>query len=245
MSLLQLLLSVSFSLSLSLSLSLYSVVCIYQLLFPPLYFLLVLLLSSSFRFLQVFSSILEKYPFFNCYLELMEVKDRNSAPLAYGEPPWIFKGSALYQLHLVKAETARAFIPKECRLVEAFGYTLGGFFLASYDDSPAGIFDELVVIAGLVWNPPTSCAWAARVLVGSDEACLHGRKVVGLPSQIARFSKKITALPRMKSKTSSFLSTIGLRTSPCSYRNHMDIEVRELKNQKAMNICSINLNVTV
>ncbi|XP_059316253.1 protein NEOXANTHIN-DEFICIENT 1 isoform X1 [Lycium ferocissimum] len=175
----------------------------------------------------------------------MEVKDRNSAPLAYGEPPWIFKGSALYQLHLVKAETARAFIPKECRLVEAFGYTLGGFFLASYDDSPAGIFDELVVIAGLVWNPPTSCAWAARVLVGSDEACLHGRKVVGLPSQIARFSKKITALPRMKSKTSSFLSTIGLRTSPCSYRNHMDIEVRELKNQKAMNICSINLNVTV
>lgn len=29
--------------------------------------------------------------------------------------------SALYQLHLVKAETARAFIPKEFRLVEAFG----------------------------------------------------------------------------------------------------------------------------
>lgn len=30
--------------------------------------------------------------------------------------------SALYQLHLVKAETARACIPKEFRLVEAFGY---------------------------------------------------------------------------------------------------------------------------
>lgn len=76
-------------------------------------------------------------------------------------------------------------------------YTLGGFFLASYDDSPAGVFDEvaylssyfmfslanytkatllnwpvtnrkylllfsptqLVVIAGLVWSPPTSCAY--------------------------------------------------------------------------------------
>lgn len=30
--------------------------------------------------------------------------------------------SALYQIHLVKAATARAFIPKELRLVEAFGY---------------------------------------------------------------------------------------------------------------------------
>jgi hypothetical protein len=94
----------------------------------------------------------------------------------------------LYQLHLVKAATARAFVPKDLRLVEAFGYTLGGMFLARYHDSPAGQFDEvvppapshpislphpslrffsdelmysalqLVVIAGIVWNPPTSCA---------------------------------------------------------------------------------------
>jgi hypothetical protein len=93
------------------------------------------------------------------------------------------KNSALYQLHLVKAATARAFVPKDLRLVEAFGYTLGGMFLARYHDSPAGQFDEvvpsppspispflcsfsdelhsalqLVVIAGIVWNPPTSCA---------------------------------------------------------------------------------------
>lgn len=118
----------------------------------------------------------------------MEVQEGKPPP-GYSKPPWHFKGSALYQLHLVKAETARAFIPKEFKLVEAFGYTLGGFFLASYDDSPAGIFDELVVIAGIVWNPPTSCAWAARVLVNSHEACVHGQKDVGLPSQVARFSK--------------------------------------------------------
>jgi len=92
-------------------------------------------------------------------------------------PPWVFKGRALYQLHLVKAEIARKIIPKELKLVQAFGYTLGGIFLAHYDDSPAGMFDELVVIAGTVWNPPTSCAWAARVLVNSKDACNHGRKV--------------------------------------------------------------------
>lgn len=43
----------------------------------------------------------------------------------------------------MKAETARAFIPKEFKLVEAFGYTLGGFFLANYEESPAGAFDEV------------------------------------------------------------------------------------------------------
>ena len=31
---------------------------------------------------------------------------------------------ALYQLHLVKADIARALIPKELKLVEAFGYHL-------------------------------------------------------------------------------------------------------------------------
>jgi hypothetical protein len=61
----------------------------------------------------------------------------------------LYKNSALYQLHLVKAATARAFVPKDLRLVEAFGYTLGGMFLARYHDSPAGQFDEVVP------SPPT------------------------------------------------------------------------------------------
>ncbi|KAJ0763473.1 putative acetoacetate decarboxylase, protein NEOXANTHIN-DEFICIENT 1 [Helianthus annuus] len=123
----------------------------------------------------------------------MEIKETKYSS-GYGKPPWIFKGSALYQFHLVKAEIARAIIPKEFRLVEAFGYTLGGFFLANYSESPFGPFDELVAIAGIVWNPPTSHAWAARVYVNSDNACTHGRKEFGLPSQVATFSKSITAI---------------------------------------------------
>jgi len=27
--------------------------------------------------------------------------------------------------------------------MESYRYTLGGFFLANYDDSPAGVFDEV------------------------------------------------------------------------------------------------------
>jgi hypothetical protein len=76
-------------------------------------------------------------------------------------------------------------------------YTLGGVYLARYDASPAGAFDEvgsrcsrcgrarltrvfrqtqLVVLAGLVWNPPGSCAWAARVYVSNADAQRHGVK---------------------------------------------------------------------
>ncbi|PIN18804.1 hypothetical protein CDL12_08522 [Handroanthus impetiginosus] len=178
---------------------------------------------------------------------MMETAASDSA-LGYGKPPWIFKGSALYQLHLVKAQTARAFIPKEFKLVEAFGYKLAfciykywekcGFFLANYEDSPAGIFDELVVIAGIVWNPPTSCAWAARVLVSSDKACLHGRKDVGLPSQVANFTKSVKAVSGTKrSQFGGFLNKIGMD----NVQNSIDIQVKEMNSHTAMDICSIKL----
>ncbi|KAG2265723.1 hypothetical protein Bca4012_076936 [Brassica carinata] len=171
----------------------------------------------------------------------MEVEERNVSS-GYAKPPWIFKGSALYQIHLVKASTARAFIPKEFRLVEAFGYTLGGFFLASYDDSPAGVFDELVMIAGIVWNPPTSCAWAARVLVNSNEACHHGRKEVGLPSQVARFSKKITAVPKRKRERAfGFLDTFGLGTTLSHPEDLMEVKVSEVDSAASANICNIQI----
>ncbi|CDY15694.1 BnaA07g08650D [Brassica napus] len=168
----------------------------------------------------------------------MEVEERNVSS-GYAKPPWIFKGR---QIHLVKASTARAFIPKEFRLVEAFGYTLGGFFLASYDDSPAGVFDELVMIAGIVWNPPTSCAWAARVLVNSNEACHHGRKEVGLPSQVARFSKKITAVPKRKRERAfGFLDTFGLGTTLSHPEDLMEVKVSEVDSAASANICNIQI----
>ncbi|KAL3835744.1 hypothetical protein ACJIZ3_010480 [Penstemon smallii] len=187
----------------------------------------------------------------------METTESNSL-LGYGKPPWVFKGSALYQLHLVKAETARAIIPKEFKLVEAFGYTLGGFFLANYEDSPAGVFDELVVIAGIVWNPPTSCAWAARVLVSSDKACVHGREDVGLPSQVATFTKRVSAIPMTKkSRFGNFLHKIGIindyspgvggyqKRSTTGNGMMIDIQVKEMmSNHTSTDICSINLNNT-
>ncbi|TKY66356.1 hypothetical protein E2542_SST09226 [Spatholobus suberectus] len=136
---------------------------------------------------------------------------------------------AWYQLHLVKAEEARACIPKELRLVEAFGYTLGGFFLANYEDSPAGVFDELVVIAGLVWNRPTSCAWATKVYVNSDEACDHGRKEVGLPSLVTRFSKRTTTISKQpKGRVYGFYNMIGMDAIFNNPRDHLDVQLTEI-----------------
>ncbi|KEH38523.1 protein NEOXANTHIN-DEFICIENT 1 isoform X2 [Medicago truncatula] len=163
----------------------------------------------------------------------------------YGKPPWIFRGSALYQLHLVKAEKARACIPKEFKLVEAFGYTLGGFFLASYDDSPVGAFDELVVIAGLVWNRPTSCAWATRVYVNNNEACSHGRKDVGLPSQVARFSKTISAVSRQSRGWNGFSNMVQIGSEFRSPNDHLNVQVTEIKSLDAADPCHISLTSAV
>ncbi|KAL4199450.1 hypothetical protein AMTRI_Chr03g51180 [Amborella trichopoda] len=160
----------------------------------------------------------------------MAVSESGSSSSYDAGLPWVFKGSALYQLHLVKAETARAFIPKEFRLVEAFGYTLGGLFLAHYDDSPAGVFDELVVIAGIVWNLPTSCAWAARVLVNSHEACKHGRK------------QRVEIMPeKPKSKYNHLLTMMGVENNIHRRKEGMEIQVTEINDSCSTAFCNINL----
>lgn len=81
-------------------------------------------------------------------------------------------------------------MPSNLQLVNFFGWTLGGFYLARYSNSPVGAFDEMVALAGLAWNFPTSCAWAARVYVNNKEARRHGISHVGLPSRFASFSAK-------------------------------------------------------
>lgn len=120
--------------------------------------------------------------------------------MGYQEPPWTFDGRALFQLQLVKVSEARKYIPESLPLVSLFGYTLGGVYLARYSDSPVGPFDELVAMAGLVWNWPLSCAWAARVYVNDKAARDHGLDSVGLPSKLASFCQDTSAhLPGRRS----------------------------------------------
>lgn len=150
----------------------------------------------------------------------------------YGPPPWEFAGRALYQLSLVKMEDARRYVPPEIPLVNFFGWTLGGFYLARYSKSPVGAFDELVALGGLAWNFPTSCAWAARVYVNNKEARDHGITAVGLPSRLARF-KSIRAdevsQPMTTSTSTSWWDGVSKRALK-GRENHSITMAMELEN---------------
>lgn len=130
---------------------------------------------------------------------------------------------------------------KLCKLLDVCRYTLGGLYLAKYDSSPAGVFDELVVLAGIVWNPPTSCAWATRVLVNSKEACDHGIEEVGLPSRTAEFSLKMSTDERKP--WWNILSKIGaLRKGgeSASRINHV-VDIVESDGSLRRPLCNIEL----
>ncbi|GER35528.1 pentatricopeptide repeat-containing protein [Striga asiatica] len=167
---------------------------------------------------------------------------------------------ALYQLHLVKAETARALIPKEFKLVEAFGYTLGGFFLANYADSPAGNFDEYSILGRnkyyfvLTCGPSRNCLESSYILCVSCSANLFRLmtldflvksplsqrwvfKLLRVPlvfledDNVMCQTQKVTALPvTRKGPFRSLLSKIGMDDSRKNVKTCMDIHVEEMIN---------------
>ncbi|DBA85143.1 TPA: hypothetical protein ACH3X2_005862 [Trebouxia sp. C0005] len=73
----------------------------------------------------------------------------------------------------------------------------------------------LVVISGLVWNFPTSCAWAARVYVNNSAARNHGRKDVGLPSRLASFDDS-DSLQKRKQQSWWHKQSEGAASDPVS-----------------------------
>ncbi|XP_040374033.1 protein NEOXANTHIN-DEFICIENT 1 isoform X4 [Rosa chinensis] len=88
--------------------------------------------------------------------------------------------------------------------------------------------------------------WAAKVLVNSKEACDHGRKEVGLPSQVARFSKRITAVSRKpKTKQSEFLNLIGMEGGFSDPGEQVNVQVTEIMGQASKDTCNVNLTTFV
>ncbi|XP_051122088.1 protein NEOXANTHIN-DEFICIENT 1-like isoform X2 [Andrographis paniculata] len=131
------------------------------------------------------------------------------------KPPSIFHGSGVYQMHLVKADVIRPFIPKEFKIVETLGYTMGGFMLTTYEDSPFGPFDELVMLAGIVSHSGSSLAWTGKALVSTPEVCNSSRKEFGIVTEVASFSK-------IERKTGGLLNMNGIGS-----RSYKDIHITE------------------
>lgn len=130
---------------------------------------------------------------------------RSQCAISSGVIRWLHQFAVKSRLLQLQA---KKFVPPELSLVNLFGYTLGGFYLARYSDSPVGPFDELVALAGLAWNFPASCAWAARVYVNNKEARDHGVSSVGLPSRLAEF--KAISLPSLHAR-----NTASRRSNTC------------------------------
>ena len=53
-----------------------------------------------------------------------------------------------------------------------------------------GSYISWLVLSGLVWNAPTSCAWASHVFVDRRSAVSHGRRVFGLPSRLSTIRQR-------------------------------------------------------
>ena len=86
-----------------------------------------------------------------------------------------------YQLHLCRAEAAAARTPDSLVRLSLFGWTLGGIFVAAWDDSPLGPYKECALMAGLALAPRslTLGAWPRPLLVTSAGAVVAGRDVFG------------------------------------------------------------------
>lgn len=91
-----------------------------------------------------------------------------------------------------------------------------------------------------MWNPPTSIAWASKVLVNNEEACWHGRKEFGLPSNVGIFSKKCTEVKeKSRNKHNSFLNMIGITSG--SRKEHTEVRISEVNESNIMSLCSISI----
>lgn len=100
-------------------------------------------------------------------------------------PPYTFGAQLWYQLQLVPVQTARKNIPEPVPIVSLFGWTLGGVFIARWNSSPIGPYQEVAVLGGLVSKRFTFGAWASHIYVDSPIAIDAARQIWGLPGVLA------------------------------------------------------------
>lgn len=102
-------------------------------------------------------------------------------------PPWSFPNArVMYQPTFVPVEAARTATPEDgLALLSVAGYTLGGYFIVDWTDSPVGPYREVAVLSALVARGFSIGAWASHIFVSRPEAVDAGRSIFGLPAQLA------------------------------------------------------------
>jgi hypothetical protein len=109
--------------------------------------------------------------------------------MTYPPPPWNLKGYAVQTLQLVNIEQASKFIPSELEIVSLLpGKTLGSIYISSYESGSLLKYNELIVVPGFVRYQGKIGAWISHIYVDNQYSVAGGRKIWGLPKEMAEFS---------------------------------------------------------
>lgn len=103
-------------------------------------------------------------------------------------PPWRLGGPAIVVPVLVPLARARAFVPRDVRVVPvAPGYTAGGLIAVTYERGSTLEYSELVVAAALVRAGRRWGGWISHIWVDSESSVNGGRSIWRLPKDLATF----------------------------------------------------------
>jgi len=119
--------------------------------------------------------------------------------MSYPPAPWTIKGFGLLNLHLVDVDRVRSLIPNQFELVSVFpDKTVGGVFVASYGAGSTLVYNELIIVAGLVSYQGQFGSWISHIYVDNLESVAGGREIWGLPKEFAQFKWNLYHQPSVE-----------------------------------------------
>ncbi|NJM84756.1 MAG: acetoacetate decarboxylase family protein [Leptolyngbyaceae cyanobacterium RM2_2_21] len=87
----------------------------------------------------------------------------------------------------------RCWVPEQFEIVQIWpGLTLGGLYLAQYNSGSTLIYQELIVVAGLVRYAGKIGFWISHIYVDNLASVAGGQEIWGLPKEMATFTGSAT-----------------------------------------------------
>jgi hypothetical protein len=100
-------------------------------------------------------------------------------------PPWQVVGRVALELAQFPLDAVRPFVPVDLDILQTWpGGTLGLVAFISYESTPVGSYNEIVVAPALVRYREAFSLWIAAIDVDSETSLRNGRFQFGLPKQL-------------------------------------------------------------
>jgi len=104
--------------------------------------------------------------------------------------PNVFTGRLWFSPSITKISSHGKLPPSdsEVKLLNLFGYSLGGSVALEYDSSPVGRYCEYVTMTGLVYKRGSIGQWGSRLYVSTQEAEDVCKDIWGVPAEVANIT---------------------------------------------------------